>query len=30
MAHNQGAIDFYLAQGYRTATMHMSKHLEAS
>ncbi len=29
MAHNQGAIDFYLAQGYRIATVHMSKHLDS-
>jgi ribosomal protein S18 acetylase RimI-like enzyme len=28
MAHNQGAIDFYQAQGYRIAAMHMCKHLE--
>ncbi len=26
MAHNQGAIDFYHANGYRSATVHMSKH----
>jgi ribosomal protein S18 acetylase RimI-like enzyme len=29
MAHNPGAIDFYLANGYQTAAIHMSKHLGA-
>jgi ribosomal protein S18 acetylase RimI-like enzyme len=28
MAHNQGAIDFYRAQGYRVGAVHMSKHCE--
>jgi ribosomal protein S18 acetylase RimI-like enzyme len=26
MAHNQGAIDFYRAQGYRVGAVYMSKH----
>lgn len=26
MAHNQGAIEFYRAQGYRVGAVHMSKH----
>ena len=26
MAHNQGAIDFYRAQGYRVGAVDMSKH----
>jgi ribosomal protein S18 acetylase RimI-like enzyme len=26
MGHNQGAIDFYRAQGYRVGAVHMSKH----
>ena len=30
MSHNKGAIDFYLAQGYGIAALHMSKHWEAS
>lgn len=28
MAHNQDAIAFYHANGYRSAAMHMSKHFE--
>jgi ribosomal protein S18 acetylase RimI-like enzyme len=28
MGHNQGAIDFYRACGYRVATMHMNKFID--
>jgi ribosomal protein S18 acetylase RimI-like enzyme len=30
IGHNQGAIDFYIANGYRIAAMHMNKFLDPS